>query len=769
MKVSIIGARKNHTGIGEYIAKYFHKNGVQVVSLLGTNTKSAQKAALNLKQFKINAIPFTDFAKMVKETSPNAIVIASPYHTHYEYLRKSIDSGLSVFCEKPFIWDLPAGDISGKAETLINQARRKRLTLAMNSQLPFTIALYEKLSGKIIPKETHRFLMNMNPSMKGESMIPESLPHPLSILYYTLGKGEISQISFDTIAKSSISVSFKYKTSATECLAIVNLKTKETQPRDLSFGFNGRMIKRTIEPKSYTIYYKYNNKRIKITDPLETSIKDFIRSFRNKSEAAIGYGHILNNMQLLKKIYDAYKEHKTPKSVIARNGIPRLSLRVPILSGRSNLIPIAIGTEQAPQSQFLGLPRSPVKAGSLAMTDKPRIMKNKEHDFAAKLKQESTVKSLKGYINWRKYPDKNKMPSGTGPISINLDLTSACNFACPFCVDSGIINSGKMLSFDTIKKTIDRLKSKGLLSVILLGGGEPTLHRDFEAIVRYIKGKGMQLGIVTNGTRLDKVIKTSGLLKKKDWVRLSIDAANENTFKSSHNPRISVTLKEILAKAKELKRANPLISLGYSFVIVWEGAGKELTPNINEMAEATKLARENLFDYISFKPCLVRLKGTQRESLLHKVNKIKEDRLRIRLRNSLEKARKAAGNRLKVLESVNLTAILDNETDALKQQPAKCHQQFFRTVVTPSGVFHCPAFRGVKKARIAPADGYSTEAAFKRTMKTLGHSIEAFNAESECREVGCFYHKVNWWIEDFINSSRNADEIVALQNDNFFL
>lgn len=56
---------------------------------------------------------------------------------------------------------------------------------------------------------------------------------------------------------------------------------------------------------------------------------------------------------------------------------------------------------------------------------------------------------------------------------------------------------------------------------------------------------------------------------------------------------------------------------------------------------------------------------------------------------------------------------------------------------------------------IAPANGYSTET--------------AFNAESECKEVGCFYHKVNWWIEDFINSSRNADEIETIGNDNFFL
>ena len=39
MKVAIIGARRRHNGIGEYIAKYFHQNGCTVVALLGTKEK----------------------------------------------------------------------------------------------------------------------------------------------------------------------------------------------------------------------------------------------------------------------------------------------------------------------------------------------------------------------------------------------------------------------------------------------------------------------------------------------------------------------------------------------------------------------------------------------------------------------------------------------------------------------------------------------------------------------------------------------------------
>ena len=91
------------------------------------------------------------------------------------------------------------------------------------------------------------------------------------------------------------------------------------------------------------------------------------------------------------------------------------------------------------------------------------------------------------------------------------------------------------MSLETIQQTVDTLREKGLLSIILLGGGEPTLHKDFAEIVRYIKQKGLQLGIVTNGSRLFKVAEIVDLLGDEDWLRISIDAATEETFTRSHS------------------------------------------------------------------------------------------------------------------------------------------------------------------------------------------------------------------------------------------
>lgn len=402
-------------------------------------------------------------------------------------------------------------------------------------------------------------------------------------------------------------------------------------------------------------------------------------------------------------------------------------------------------------------------------------LESREHDFSSKLRQKSVVKRLRDYILWHRDLTPNPMslkPPEIGPVSINLDLTQACNFSCPHCVDSTIINTGPSLKQEDIKRTIGTLQESGLLSVILLGGGEPTLYRNFKEIVKDIKNRRLQIGIVTNGSRLDKITEVMELLGGKDWVRISIDGAREETFKALHRPKIEVTLDGILRKAKGVKEMNPNVSLGYSFVIVWEGAevnGKKISPNVDEMAESVKLARKYSFDYVSFKPCLVRLEDSQKESLLDNVDKNKEEEIVEQIKINLQKAKEVADDQIKVLESVNLKAMLNGETDRIKKQPRRCHMQFFRTVVSPSGIFHCPAFRGVEKARIADKDGYVTKVEFGESLRRTATSLLTFDAEEECKVIGCFYHDTNWWLENFIHSGRDIHEIQTIEDDNFFL
>ncbi len=207
-------------------------------------------------------------------------------------------------------------------------------------------------------------------------------------------------------------------------------------------------------------------------------------------------------------------------------------------------------------------------------------------------------------------------------------------------------------------------------------------------------------------------------------------------------------------------------------MIVWEGVeinGKRLRPNLDEMIRSVELAREFSFDYVSFKPCLVRWDTSQRETLLKNVGKTKEEEIIDQIKIQLQEARHAAGSQVKILESSNLNAMLNHETDQIKKQPAKCHMQFFRTVVTPFGIFHCPAFRGVEEARVGMPDGYLSETKFRETLKRAAESIRTFDAKEECKDVGCFYNRTNWWLEEFIHSEEGVQNLEKIENDNFFL
>ncbi|HNQ86382.1 MAG TPA: radical SAM protein [Deltaproteobacteria bacterium] len=402
-------------------------------------------------------------------------------------------------------------------------------------------------------------------------------------------------------------------------------------------------------------------------------------------------------------------------------------------------------------------------------------LEKKEHDFSAKLRQASVIGSLREYITWqrglRTSSDAAPFPQH-GPVSVNLDLTTACNFSCPHCVDSRLLNTGDYIDMDTIKKSLDTLQRNGLRSVILIGGGEPTIHKNFEDIVRFSKDRGLQVGIATNGSRLDKVSSVADVLMEGDWLRISLDAGRESTFFKAHRPRGRLSLESILEGARGIKQLNPTIQTGYSYVIVWGGIvvnGYELTPNIEEMEQAVRNAREYSFDYVSFKPCLLRLEASQKESLFDSPDPEREARIIEEIRNNLSAAEALASREVKILRSVNLEAMLDQKVHELKVQPDVCHSQFFRTVLAPGGIFHCPALRGVELARIGDFMGYKGKANLDFTQARLEHSIRSFNARLECSMVVCFYHHVNWWIENFIQSGSDVREIPTVRDNNFFL
>jgi len=305
IRVLIVGAGRRRNGIGEYIAKYFHKNKAQVVAVLGTTQETSLRAASALEKYGIASTPYSDFDEMVDRESPDVLVIASPASTHYDYLARGLESGLHVFCEKPFIWGV-AGPLEKAVSHVLNRAREKQLTLAMNSQLPFTLNDYEKLCGKMERRESNRFYAAMSPFASGAEMIPDTMPHVLSLLYAVFGEGRVKNVRFESTTPRDLKIEFQYAGSSGICETRVELASHERQPRPFRFGWNGKIVNRSLDLANYDIYFDHEGQRLKIQDPLEASVINFIEAFERKVEPLVGSRHILNNTVLLKEIFDQY-------------------------------------------------------------------------------------------------------------------------------------------------------------------------------------------------------------------------------------------------------------------------------------------------------------------------------------------------------------------------------------------------------------------------------------------------------------------------------
>ncbi|RLD77912.1 MAG: hypothetical protein DRJ15_12580 [Bacteroidetes bacterium] len=122
------------------------------------------------------------------------------------------------------------------------------------------------------------------------------------------------------------------------------------------------------------------------------------------------------------------------------------------------------------------------------------------------------------------------------PVNLQLDPTNRCNSKCAFCFydihDLDNFSRRDQLGLEKIIGLLDDFKSLGGKSVEFTGGGEPLVHKDFDAMSAYAKGRGLERALVTNGILLDKHM---DVVKDYSWVRISLNSASPGGYADVHN------------------------------------------------------------------------------------------------------------------------------------------------------------------------------------------------------------------------------------------
>lgn len=116
-----------------------------------------------------------------------------------------------------------------------------------------------------------------------------------------------------------------------------------------------------------------------------------------------------------------------------------------------------------------------------------------------------------------------------GQIATTI-FTSGCNFACPFCHNSGLVKGTEPeIPTNEILEYLN--KRKNVLTAVCISGGEPTLHRDLPDFIAKIKELGYLVKLDTNGTNLD-MLKFLVENKLIDYVAMDIKNSLDNYSKT---------------------------------------------------------------------------------------------------------------------------------------------------------------------------------------------------------------------------------------------
>jgi len=128
--------------------------------------------------------------------------------------------------------------------------------------------------------------------------------------------------------------------------------------------------------------------------------------------------------------------------------------------------------------------------------------------------------------------DKVKKWLETGrinPILVEIAPTGYCNASCPWCFFKEKQDKER-ISTPVLLRAIDDLVKLGIKAINWSGGGEPTLHPDFERFLFHAARQGVKQGLFTNGYN---TIPAQELFA---WIRISLTDKGFARIKKPHVP-----------------------------------------------------------------------------------------------------------------------------------------------------------------------------------------------------------------------------------------
>lgn len=294
------------------------------------------------------------------------------------------------------------------------------------------------------------------------------------------------------------------------------------------------------------------------------------------------------------------------------------------------------------------------------------------------------------------------------PVTLEVDLTNACNHRCSFCFYADNLNrkivNGKnvpppKLALETIQNTILEASKLGVKGISFSGGGEPLAHPEFFKILQFTNESNIDCGLITNGSLIFKNVDV--LAQNLQWIRVSMAGGDKESYEAvqglDHFDRVMTNI-------SLLRAASSNLNIGVRILV---------TPkNLYSLNNFAEIIQDMELDYLQLVPDQYTddngkfWNSTDAQDTFKHVEKLLEQ------------------TKTRILT----TTFLETQTDL--DYPKTCYAHFFQTVITAEGdLIYCKNARGVSKYILGNIN--------QNTLTEIWESQKTKDIEKDIRPSNC--------------------------------
>lgn len=262
--------------------------GPNLVRNFNENRHTALAAVCDLSRDRLEQIKFkyphaatsTDYRRIIKDPSIDAVAVATPVFTHYKIVMEALDAGKHVLVEKPLTATVK------EAEKLVSRAQQKALVLLVDHTFIYTGAIrhIKKLVhagelGSVYYFDSVR--INLGLFQHDVNVIWDLAPHDLSIMDYLIEERPVSVVATGASHTPGGLADVAYVTIAFKGSLIAHFHVNWMSPvkiRKIIIGGSKKMaVFDDLDPAEKVKIY---DKGISLSRPTETAIHQSLVQYR---------------------------------------------------------------------------------------------------------------------------------------------------------------------------------------------------------------------------------------------------------------------------------------------------------------------------------------------------------------------------------------------------------------------------------------------------------------------------------------------------------